>query len=346
MNRWRQARADEGHQSWPVPGRLRSVRAVQVIHGDAPPPGPLGPSAVTIGAYDGVHLGHRAVIAQVRDHAAARGLATVVVTFDRHPAMVVRPESAPKLLCDLPQKLELLATTGVDFTYVIHFDAERAAEPAEHFVDQLLTDTLQAGLVVVGEDFHFGHRRGGNVELLREMGASRGFEVEGLQLVGADGLPAAAGEPNVSSTAIRALLQAGDVVGAAAQLGRLHEVRGVVEPGDQRGRELGFPTANLAIPAEIQLPADGIYAGWFERADGTSVATAMSLGHRPTFYERPQGAPLLECHLIDFADDLYGEAVKVRFAQRLRGEERFDSVEGLVAQMNADVVATRALLAS
>lgn len=323
--------------------RLRSVHAVQVIHGDAPCPTPLDPSVVTIGAYDGVHLGHQLVIGEVRELAAARGLQTVVVTFDRHPATVVRPESAPRLLCDLEQKLELLAATGVDTTYVVQFDAERAKETAQEFVDEVLVGCLAARAVVVGEDFHFGHRRGGNVGLLRDMGATRGFTVEGLALVDASGRPAVSG-PNVSSTAIRALLAEGDVRGAAGLLGRPHEVRGTVEHGDQRGRELGFPTANLAIPVDIALPADGIYAGWFERADGSVVPTAMSLGHRPTFYDRPQGEPLLECHLLDFAGDLYGEAVKVRFAERLRGEVRFESVDDLVAQMVLDVAATRELV--
>lgn len=316
---------------------------MQVIHGLGPCPTPTTPSAVTIGAYDGVHLGHRAVIAEVRRLAAARDLQTVVVTFDRHPATVVRPESAPRLLCDLEQKLELLADAGVDTAYVIHFDEERATETAEEFVDEVLVGCLNARAVVVGEDFHFGHRRGGNVALLREMGASRGFVVDGLELVGIDGTPSSDGA-NVSSTAIRRLLADGDVAGAAVLLGRPHEVRGTVEHGDKRGRELGFPTANLHIPAEIALPADGIYAGWFERADGTVHPTAMSLGHRPTFYERPEGAPLLECNLLDFSGDLYGEAVKVRFVERLRGEVRFDGVDALVAQMGADVAQTRALL--
>lgn len=323
--------------------RVPSVHAVQVIHGVGPCPTPLQPSAVTIGAYDGVHLGHRAVIDEVRALAQAQGLQTVVVTFDKHPAMVVRPESAPRLLCDLDQKLELLAAAGVDATYVVHFDEERAKETAEEFVNEVLVGCLTAREVVVGEDFHFGHRRGGNVALLQRMGAELGFEVQGLALVGVDGVPAD-GEQTVSSTAIRALLDGGDVAGAAAMLGRPHEVRGTVEHGDKRGRELGFPTANLQIPAEIQLPGDGIYAGWFERADGSTFATAMSLGHRPTFYERPTGAPLLECHLIDFAGDLYGEAVRVRFVERLRGEVKFDGVEPLIAQMRADVEQTRSLL--
>lgn len=316
---------------------------MQVIEGIGPCATPQPPSVVTIGAYDGVHLGHRAVIDEVKALAAAQGLQTVVVTFDRHPATVVRPESAPKLLCDLDQKLELLAQSGVDATYVVRFDEERAKETAEEFVHEVLVGCLSARSVVVGEDFHFGHKRGGNVALLRSMGEELGFTVEGLVLVSTDGTPAG-GEGIVSSTAIRSLLAQGDVQGAAEMLGRAHEVRGIVEHGDKRGRELGFPTANLRIPDEIQLPADGIYAGWFERADGSVHPTAMSLGHRPTFYDRPEGAPLLECNLLDFSGDLYGEAVRVRFVERLRGEIKFDGIDPLIAQMAADVDQTRSLL--
>lgn len=316
---------------------------MQVIHGVGPCPSPFGPSAITIGAYDGVHLGHRAVIGQVRELSARLGLQTVVVTFDRHPASVVRPDSAPKLLCDLDQKLELLAATGVDATYVVAFDAERATETAEEFVDEVLVGCLEARAVVVGEDFHFGHRRGGDVALLSAMGASRGFTVDGLALVGPDGVVPADGS-NVSSTRIRSLLASGDVQGAAALLGRPHEVRGTVEHGDERGRELGFPTANIKVPADIQLPADGVYAGWFERADGAVHPTAMSLGYRPTFYDRPADAPLLECYLLDFGGDLYDEPARVRFVSRLRGEEKFDSVDDLVDQTTSDVEQTRLLL--
>ena len=316
---------------------------MQIIEGVGPCATAQPPSVVTIGAYDGVHLGHKAVIAKVRSLADLRGLQTVVVTFDRHPASVVRPDSAPKLLTDLDQKLELLAASGVDATYVVHFDEARSKEPAEDFVRDVLVGCLSARNVVVGSDFHFGHHRGGDVALLKAMGEELGFTVEGLELVGVDATPVVP-EQVVSSTAIRRLLLDGDVVAAANLLGRTHEVRGVVEHGDARGRELGFPTANIAIDPSILLPADGIYAGGLERSGGSIFATAMSLGHRPTFYDRPSGAALLECHLLDFSGDLYGDSVKVRFVQRLRGEERFEGVEALVAQMNADVAQTRALL--
>jgi len=303
---------------------------------------PAAGSVVTIGAYDGVHLGHRAVIAEVRRRAAAQGGESVVVTFDRHPASVVRPESAPRLLTDLPQKIELLAATGIDRCVVIPFDEARSKEPAEEFVREILVDGLGARRVIVGEDFHFGHQRRGNVALLRAMGADLGFEVEGLALVDASGATAGEAE-KASSTAIRRALQAGDLPAAAAMLGRDHEVRGMVTPGDARGRDLGFPTANVAVPGEILLPADGIYAGWYERPDGAVHSAAISLGRRPTFYEEA-AASLLEAHLLDFDGDLYGEPARVRFVARLRGEEKFDGVEPLVAQIRRDCDAARVIL--
>lgn len=299
-------------------------------------------TAVTIGAYDGLHLGHRAVIAEVRREAESRGLASAVVTFDRHPAAVVRPETAPKLLCDLDQKLELLESTGVDLVVVITFDEQRAAETAEEFVQEVLVDCLHARTVIVGADFHFGKGRGGNVALLNELGADLGFDVHGMALVDVDGKPAGA-EQRVSSTAIRRALAEGDVTTAAQMLGRPHEVRGLVQHGDKRGRELGFPTANVSVPGSILLPADGIYAGWLRRQGGDVLPTAISLGRRPTFYETAD-ASLLEAHVLDFAGDLYDEHVAVRFVQRLRGEAKFDSVDELVEQMQRDVAEARQVL--
>ncbi len=316
---------------------------MQIVHDTAACPDTGAGTAVTIGAYDGLHLGHRAVIAEVRRAAGARGLKSAVVTFDRHPASVVRPESAPKLLCDLDQKLELLESTGIDLAVVIHFDAERASETAEAFVHEVLVDCLRARTVIVGADFHFGKGRGGNVALLQQMGPELGFDVEGMALVDAGGAPAVGGE-RVSSTAIRKALQAGDVEQATALLGRPHEVRGTVAHGDKRGRELGFPTANVAVPGDILLPADGIYAGWLRRADGSVLPTAISLGRRPTFYEEADTS-LLEAHVLDFHGDLYDERVAVQFVTRLRGEEKFDSVEALVEQMERDVAAARSALA-
>ena len=297
-------------------------------------------TAVTIGAYDGVHLGHRALLADLSARAREAELSTVVVTFDRHPATVVRPESAPKQLTGLEQKLELLAACGIDRTLVVPFDARRAAESAEDFVKEVLVEELSARLVVVGEDFHFGHGRRGNVALLRRLGQDFGFEVVGVALTGDE-------RDAVSSTRIRALLAEGDVEAAAQLLGRPHEVRGPVVRGDGRGGpELGFPTANLAVADDIALPADAVYAGHFRRADGTVHQAAISVGRRPTFYEPGTAPVLVEAYLLHFEGDLYGEAAAVSFAHRLREEQRFDSIDALVAQMRADVEATERVLAS
>jgi riboflavin kinase/FMN adenylyltransferase len=315
---------------------------MEVLHDPGACPRPAEGSVVTIGAYDGVHLGHQAVIAAVRRRAAEAGLASAVVTFDRHPASVVRPESAPRLLTDLEQKLELLAVTGIDRALVISFDEVRSKEPAEEFVREVLVEALGAKVVIVGEDFHFGHQRQGNVGLLTRMGDELGFQVEGMALVDASGRAASDGD-KASSTAIRHALVAGDLDAATAMLGRPYEVRGVVAHGDARGRELGFPTANVSVPGDILLPADGIYAGWYERPDGSVHPAALSLGRRPTFYEEAH-ASLLEAHLLDFVGDLYDEPARVRFVARLRGEERFDTVEALVEQMHRDCDEARAHL--
>jgi riboflavin kinase/FMN adenylyltransferase len=298
-------------------------------------------SVVTIGAYDGVHLGHRKVLQLVRELADARGLDAVCVTFDRHPAQVVRPETAPNLLTSLDHKLELLVAADlVDVVCVLEFDEGRSKETAEDFVHEVLVGLLGVRLVVVGSDFHFGHHRGGNVALLQRMGADLGFEVIGLGLVAPES--DVVHEP-YSSTRVRHRLAAGDVAGAAELLGRAYEVRGRVVEGDRRGRELGFPTANVALGSEVCLPADGIYAGRFRGADGEWRPCAISLGRRPTFYDA-QEYSLLEAYLLDFEGDLYGQSVAVQFVDRLRGEIRFDSVDDLVIQMQRDCDAARAIL--
>jgi len=294
--------------------------------------------AVTIGAYDGVHIGHRMVIDRVRRVAAEQDLASAVVTFNQHPAAVVRPESAPSLLTDLDQKLELLESTGVDYALVVQFDQSRSEESAEDFVREILVGCLDARAVVVGHDFHFGYKRQGNVPLLQRMGADLGFDVTGLRLF-RDG---AGGQP-ISSTRIRELLAGGAVGEAALLLGRPHQVRGIITPGDRRGRELGFPTANVALSTAFVLPAEGVYAGWYQRADGVRRPAALSLGRRPTFYEHADLA-LLEAFLLDFTGDLYGEQARVEFVAHLHGQIRFESVRELIDQMGRDVDATRQLL--
>ncbi len=318
---------------------------MQILTDSDPCPRPPDGTVVTIGAYDGVHLGHRSVIAEVRARAAAQGRRSAVVTFDRHPAQVIRPDSAPRLLTDLDQKLELLEATGLDYTLLVRFDEGRAAEDAEHFVESVLVGCLHARSVVVGEDFHFGHNRQGNVALLEEMGGRLGFDVLGHKLVGADG-NAARDDAQVSSTAIRRALHEGRLIDANLMLGRPHEMRGVVVPGDQRGRTLGFPTANVAIPDEMLMPGDGIYAGWLERtasAPGVLLPAAVYVGKRPTFYD-DRAMTLLEVHVLDFSGDLYGEAVSVRFTHRIRPDARFASVDELASQLRVDCDTARQLL--
>lgn len=293
-------------------------------------------SVVTIGAFDGVHQGHRRLIEKVRTTAAELGAISAVVTFDRHPASVVRPSSAPLLLTDPVYKLELLALTGVDLVFVLEFDAQRAGEPAEDFVTEVLVGCLHARAVVVGHDFHFGRAREGDVALLQRMGARFGFDVTGTRLW-------RNGEEPISSTRIRHLLALGDVAGAAQLLGRWHRLSGTVGHGDKRGRELGFPTANIQVPAEMQLCADGVYAGWYLRPDGTRHQTALSVGRQPTFYEdRPYS--LVEAFLLDFQGDLYDEVGTVELVAQLRRQEKFGSVEALIDQMSVDVARTRRAL--
>ena len=304
------------------------------------PPFPGEHTVITIGAYDGLHLGHQAVIDEVKRRASELGHRSAVVTFDRHPAVIVRPESAPQLLTDHDQRLELLEQTGIDAAVVLPFDEAQSHESALSFIERVLVKCLATKLITVGADFHFGRNREGNVDLLRQVGETYGFEVDPLVLVPrADGVV----EP-VSSTAIRRALAGGDVEMAATMLGRPFEARGIVVQGDQRGRLLGFPTANVEVPNRVCVPADGVYAGWYERPDGVPHPCAINLGRRPTFYEHADSS-LLEAHLLDFDGDLYGEEARIRFTNFLRSERKFDGIDALVAQLQNDVAHARDLLA-
>ncbi len=296
--------------------------------------------AITIGAYDGVHLGHLAVIEATRERAQRLGVKTGLVTFDPHPAYVLRPDSAPPLLTDLDQKLDLLEAAGVDTVVVVPFDERRAEETAEAFVETAIVGALGARAVVVGRDFHFGKDRAGNVELLAKLGEHHGFEVEGVQL-----LPLSSGATDaVSSTVIRGALAAGEVAKAASLLGRCHELRGPVASGDQRGRTIGFPTANVAIGKEMAMPADAVYAGWYIRPDGSRWPSAINIGKRPTFYRDAEHS-LLEAHLIGFEGDLYDEQARVQIVEMLRPEQRFDGIEQLTKQLKLDISKADELLA-
>ena len=302
-------------------------------------PWPNERAVITIGAYDGVHRGHRAVIAQVQARAAELGARSVVVTFDRHPASVIRPDAAPRLLTNPAQKLELLADTGVDATVVVPFSPEQARETPVDFVERVIVNALRTQAVIVGSDFHFGHMRQGNITLLREMGERHDFTCEPVVLVSrADGVD----EP-ISSTAIRRALAGGEIETATRLLGRALEVRGTVVTGDQRGRTIGFPTANTEVSNQMCLPADGVYAGMFTCADGSVHGCAINLGRRPTFFEHAD-VSLLEAHLLDFSGDLYGQQVSVTFEHFLRSERKFDGLDAIKAQLQLDVSAARGLV--
>ena len=295
--------------------------------------------ALTIGAYDGVHRGHQAVIRSTQLAAERLGAKSAVVAFEPHPAYVNRPESAPKLLTDLDQKLELLEACGIDTAVVVPFDDERATESPEEFVTAVLVDCLNARSVVVGHDFHFGRNRAGNVEVLSKLGAEFGFEVEGVQL-----LPRPDGKvESISSTAIRRALAGGEVRTASRLLGHSHEVRGTVVDGDKRGRTVGFPTANVAVRPELALPADAVYAAWYVTADGVKHQAAVNLGKRPTFFQEAEHS-LLEAHLIDFDGDLYGHPARVQFVELIRSEQRFDGIDALREQLARDVAQSRRIL--
>ena len=288
--------------------------------------------ALTIGVYDGVHLGHQTVIRATQRAADRLGVKMALVTFDPHPAYVLRPESAPKLLTDLDQKLDLLDQCGVDTVVVLPFDATRSGETAEEFVGTVIAECLRAKAVVVGSDFHFGKGRTGNVELLTKLGHYHGFEVEGLEL-----LPRPNGiQESVSSTSVRRALAGGDVKTAARLLGRNHEIRGPVVMGDKRGRTIGFPTANVAVKSTLAMPADAVYAGWYVQPDGSRWPSAINIGKRPTFYRNAEHS-LLEAHLIGFEGDLYGESARVQLVELLRSEQRFDGMDALAAQLERDI---------
>jgi riboflavin kinase/FMN adenylyltransferase len=268
----------------------------------------------------------------VQARAAELGARSVVVTFDRHPASVIRPDAAPRLLTNATQKLELLADTGVDATVVVPFSAAQARETPVDFVERVIVNALRAQAVIVGSDFHFGHMRQGNITLLRELGERHDFTCEPVVLIPrADGVD----EP-ISSTAIRRALAGGEIETATRLLGRALEVRGTVVTGDQRGRTIGFATANVEIPNGMCLPSDGVYAGLYRRPDGSEHACAINLGRRPTFYVNAEHS-LLEAHLLDFAGDLYGEDAAVTFVAFLRSEKQFAGIDELKTQLKLDV---------
>jgi riboflavin kinase/FMN adenylyltransferase len=317
---------------------------------DEVPPG-YGPSVVTLGNFDGVHLGHRSVLGDVVAKARLRGAKAVAVTFEPHPLRVLYPDTAPIPLTGLDHRIELMSQTGLDATLVMTFTRELALWTPEEFVRRVFAEALSAVEVVVGRDVRFGHRNAGDLTAMRELGATFGYTVTALDDLGtSDGAadpgreqPAPTGR-RWSSTWARDLIADGDVAGAARILGRPHRVEGVVVHGDHRGRELGYPTANLDPHPSGGVPADGVYAGWLVRPDlapdapdavDARMPAAVSIGTNPTFDGTQRR---VEAYVLDRTDlDLYGERVAIELVARLRPTVRFDSVDALLVQMADDV---------
>ncbi|WP_211765851.1 bifunctional riboflavin kinase/FAD synthetase [Kutzneria sp. CA-103260] len=297
-------------------------------------PSGWGRCVLTIGVFDGVHRGHRELINRAVELAAKRELPSVLMTFDPHPSEVVRPGSHPAQLTTLQRRAELVEELGVDVFCVLPFTPELSRMPADAFVHELLVEQLHVAAVVVGENFTFGKGAQGDVDLLRALGSRFGFTAEGESLVTEDHLI-------YSSTYIRACIDAGDVVAAEHALGRPHRLEGIVVRGDGRGRDLGFPTANLSTPKFAAVPADGVYACRFIQG-GKVREAAVSVGTNPTFSGRERR---VEAFVMDVNEDFYGQRVALDFVARLRGQLKFSSSDDLVVQMRADVEQARRLLA-
>jgi riboflavin kinase/FMN adenylyltransferase len=312
---------------------------VSVWHSPAEVPDDLGATVVTIGVFDGVHRGHQEVLGRAAAKARQLGVPLVAVTFDPNPIVVVRPGAVAPLLVPVARRVELLRGIGADHVFVIPFDRERSQQRAEDFVDEIVVELLHAKAVVVGTDFRFGHRAAGDVALLERLGKERDFVVDTVEPVGSPGVG------RWSSTYVRQRVAEGDVAAAAEALGRPFRVEGVVVRGHERGRAMGFPTANVPVREGDLVPADGVYAGRLTRldtGDAVSLPAAISVGTNPTFdgVERT-----VEPYVLDRDDlELYDVPVAVDFVARIRGQQRFDAVDDLVAQMHRDVDATRGLL--
>jgi riboflavin kinase/FMN adenylyltransferase len=289
-------------------------------------------TVLTIGNFDGVHVGHRALLARLTATAAKAGLPAAVLTFEPHPREFFDPAAAPPRLSTLREKLELLADDGVDLTYVCHFNAGFAALSADQFIDRVLVDALRVRQLIVGDDFRFGARRSGDFALLRATGERLGFQVEAMMSVTVD-------DQRASSSAVRDALQAGRIEHAARLLGRPYSIDGRVVHGEKIGRQLGFNTANIRIKHE-RPPLQGVFAVEVRGLPGGPHRGAANLGYRPSAH-RP-GRPLLEVHLLDFCADIYGAHLNVRFLHKLRDEMKFPDFNALKAQIASDVAAVKA----
>lgn len=317
---------------------------MQRWHGLESVPTGWGHCVVTIGVFDGIHRGHQSIIGEAVRQSSERRVPSVLITFVPHPSEVVRPGSHPAVLTTIVRRAELVEELGVDVFCPLPFTLDFSRMAPDEFIHEVLVARLHASAVVVGENFRFGHKAAGDVPMLTRLGHTFGFTTDGVSLLTED-------ETVLSATYVRSCVTAGDMRTATRVLGRPHRVDGVVERGDQRGRALGLPTANLRTDQWTAVPADGVYAGrvvcldeWGRTMPGSELGiAAISVGTNPTFEVRQRR---VEAYILDFDGDLYGTSLGIEFIDRLRGMERFDSVDALVTQMQADVAMTRELLDS
>lgn len=291
-----------------------------------------GSTAIAIGVFDGVHRGHVAVLSSLVEEARRRHLAPAILTFDPHPLEVVSPDRAPRLLSTIGQRIETVTAIGFEIVGVLPFETIRQMPP-DMFAEEILGGRLAAGLVAVGEDFRFGLDRTGDVDTLRKAGVRHGYDVRIVELLDEDAVP-------ISSSRIRTLIEEGDVDAAAGLLGHSYLLRGVVVEGDQRGRTIGFPTANLAVDPRVALPRNGVYAAWAS-VGGLKHRSVVNIGIRPTFGGRKR---TVEAHLLGGSHELYGHQMDLGFVTRIRDEQKFDGVEALVAQIGKDVTKAGVIL--
>ena len=312
--------------------------AIQIINDNEVLPESVDRTVASIGVFDGVHKGHQKLLDLVKSKSISEAIPSVVITFDQHPTEVTSPENAPKILTPLSKKILLLDELGIDYVYVLSFNKSRASTPALEFIQEIFVETIRAKAIFVGEDFKFGYKRTGNVDLLKSEGHSLGISVNGVGLFNSE----LSIEEPISSTAIRKHLNDGELALANEKLGRQYSISGKVVSGDQRGRTIGFPTANIELDEKIALPSDGVYAATYLGKSGAKEIAAVNIGKRPTFSDGTKS--IVEAHLLDFTGNLYGDDATLIFHKRIRAERKFSGLEEFRNQLEIDITQIRELL--
>lgn len=311
---------------------------IQIISDNSALPESVDRTVASIGVFDGVHKGHQKLLDLVKSKSISDAIPSVVITFDQHPTEVTSPENAPKILTPISKKILLLEELGIDYVYVLAFNESRASTPAVKFIKEIFAESVRAKAIFVGEDFRFGYKRSGNVNLLKSEGQTLGISVNGVGLFNSD----SSSEEPISSTAIRKHLKDGDLALANEKLGRPYSISGKIVSGDQRGRAIGFPTANFELDEKVALPADGVYAATYLSNDGAKEIAAVNIGKRPTFSDGTKS--IVEAHLLDFEGDLYGDDATLTFHKRIRPERKFAGLEEFQLQLETDISQIRELL--